>query len=112
MNLEKINRVGWIFILCWLLKMKLIWVLYDMSTLIRKLSQWTVTKTCALFLRVNAEVKHNPTNSVVCRVQGEWNGVLEFTYTSGDTRVVDVTKLPVTRKRVRPNELQGPYESR
>uniref|UniRef100_A0A8C1RHC0 Oxysterol-binding protein n=1 Tax=Cyprinus carpio TaxID=7962 RepID=A0A8C1RHC0_CYPCA len=62
--------------------------------------------------RVNAEVKHNPTNSVVCRVQGEWNGVLEFTYTSGETRVVDVTKLPVTRKRVRPNELQGPYESR
>uniref|UniRef100_A0A671KPL5 Oxysterol-binding protein n=1 Tax=Sinocyclocheilus anshuiensis TaxID=1608454 RepID=A0A671KPL5_9TELE len=62
--------------------------------------------------RVNAEVKHNPTNSVVCRVQGEWNGVLEFTYTSGETRVLDVTKLPVTRKRVRPNELQGPYESR
>ncbi|KAG1937668.1 oxysterol-binding protein-related protein 11 [Pimephales promelas] len=62
--------------------------------------------------RVNAEVKHNPTNSVVCRVQGEWNGVLEFSYTSGETRVVDVTNLPVTRKRVRPNELQGPYESR
>uniref|UniRef100_A0A673HNJ1 Oxysterol-binding protein n=1 Tax=Sinocyclocheilus rhinocerous TaxID=307959 RepID=A0A673HNJ1_9TELE len=62
--------------------------------------------------RVNAEVKHNPTNSVVCRVQGEWNGVLEFTYTSGETRVVDITKLPVTTKRVRPNELQGPYESR
>lgn len=62
--------------------------------------------------RVNAEVKHNPTNAVVCRVQGEWNGVLEFAYTSGETRFVDVTKLPVTRKRVRPNELQGPYESR
>uniref|UniRef100_A0A672ML39 Oxysterol-binding protein n=1 Tax=Sinocyclocheilus grahami TaxID=75366 RepID=A0A672ML39_SINGR len=62
--------------------------------------------------RVNAEVKHNPTNSVVCRVQGEWNSVLEFTYTSGETRVVDITKLPVTTKRVRPNELQGPYESR
>uniref|UniRef100_A0A673HBV2 Oxysterol-binding protein n=1 Tax=Sinocyclocheilus rhinocerous TaxID=307959 RepID=A0A673HBV2_9TELE len=62
--------------------------------------------------RVNAEVKHNPTNSVVCRVQGEWNGVLEFTYTSGETRVLDVNKLPVTSKRVRPNELQGPYESR
>ncbi|XP_055071348.2 oxysterol-binding protein-related protein 11 isoform X1 [Misgurnus anguillicaudatus] len=62
--------------------------------------------------RVNAEVKHNPTNSVVCRVQGEWNGTLEFAYTSGETRVTDVTNLPVTRKRVRPNELQGPYESR
>ncbi|KAI7808384.1 oxysterol-binding protein-related protein 11 [Triplophysa rosa] len=62
--------------------------------------------------RVNAEVKHNPTNTVVCRVQGEWNGPLEFAYTNGETRVIDVTKLPVTRKRVRPNELQGPYESR
>ncbi|KAA0715558.1 Oxysterol-binding protein-related protein 11 [Triplophysa tibetana] len=62
--------------------------------------------------RVNAEVKHNPTNTVVCRVQGEWNGTLEFAYTNGETRVIDVTKLPVTRKRVRPNELQGPYESR
>uniref|UniRef100_A0AAR2M647 Oxysterol-binding protein n=1 Tax=Pygocentrus nattereri TaxID=42514 RepID=A0AAR2M647_PYGNA len=62
--------------------------------------------------RVNAEVKHNPTNSVVCRVQGEWNGVLEFSYCNGDTRVIDVTKLPVTRKRVRPSDRQGPYESR
>lgn len=62
--------------------------------------------------RVTAEVKHNPTNAVVCRVQGEWNGVLEFSYTSGETRVVDVTKLPVTRKNVRPIEKQGPTESR
>uniref|UniRef100_A0A8B9LWB2 Oxysterol-binding protein n=1 Tax=Astyanax mexicanus TaxID=7994 RepID=A0A8B9LWB2_ASTMX len=62
--------------------------------------------------KVNAEVKHNPTNSVVCRVQGEWNGVLEFSYSNGETRVIDVTKLPVTRKRVRPNDQQGPYESR
>ncbi|XP_051564843.1 oxysterol-binding protein-related protein 11-like isoform X2 [Myxocyprinus asiaticus] len=62
--------------------------------------------------RVIAEVKHNPTNTVVCRVQGEWNGTLEFIYTSGETRVIDVTTLPVTRKRVRPNELQGAYESR
>ncbi|XP_066543480.1 oxysterol-binding protein-related protein 11 [Amia ocellicauda] len=62
--------------------------------------------------KVTAEVKHNPTNAVVCRVQGEWNGVLEFTYHNGETRVVDVTQLPVTKKRVRPNEMQGPYESR
>lgn len=62
--------------------------------------------------RVTAEVKHNPTNAVVCRVQGEWNGALEFSYTSGETRVVDVTKLPVTRKNVRPIEKQGPTESR
>ncbi|KAM3857214.1 oxysterol-binding protein-related protein 11-like [Diretmus argenteus] len=62
--------------------------------------------------KVTAEVKHNPTNAVVCRVQGEWNGTLEFAYTSGETRVVDVTKLPVTRKRVRPTDKQGPTESR
>lgn len=62
--------------------------------------------------RVTAEVKHNPTNAVVCRVQGEWNGALEFSYSSGETRVIDVTKLPVTRKRVRPVDRQGPYESR
>ncbi|XP_008287813.1 oxysterol-binding protein-related protein 11 isoform X2 [Stegastes partitus] len=62
--------------------------------------------------KVTAEVKHNTTNAVVCRVQGEWNGVLEFSYTNGETRVVDVTKLPVTRKRVRPVEKQGPTESR
>ncbi|XP_042372211.1 oxysterol-binding protein-related protein 11-like, partial [Plectropomus leopardus] len=61
--------------------------------------------------KVTAEVKHNTTNAVVCRVQGEWNGVLEFSYTSGETRVVDVTKLPVTRKCVRPVEKQGPTES-
>lgn len=61
---------------------------------------------------MSAEVKHNPTNAVVCRVQGEWNGALEFTYSSGETRVIDVTKLPVTRKRVRPIQRQGPYESR
>ncbi|XP_056157176.1 oxysterol-binding protein-related protein 11-like isoform X2 [Lampris incognitus] len=62
--------------------------------------------------KVTAEVRHNPTNAVVCRVQGEWNGTLEFAYTSGETRVVDVTKLPVTKKHVRPNEKQGPTESR
>ena len=57
-------------------------------------------------------MKHNTTNAVVCRVQGEWNGLLEFSYTSGETRVVDITKLPVTRKLVRPVEKQGPTESR
>ncbi|KAM5292145.1 oxysterol-binding protein-related protein 11 [Ctenodactylus gundi] len=62
--------------------------------------------------RVTAEVKHNVTNTVVCRVQGEWNSVLEFTYSNGETKFVDLTKLAVTRKRVRPLEKQGPLESR
>uniref|UniRef100_A0A3Q3EQ53 Oxysterol-binding protein n=1 Tax=Labrus bergylta TaxID=56723 RepID=A0A3Q3EQ53_9LABR len=62
--------------------------------------------------KVTAEVKHNTTNAVVCRVQGEWNGVLEFSYTNGEMKMVDVTKLPVTKKSVRPVEKQGPTESR
>ncbi|NWW87371.1 OSB11 protein, partial [Rhynochetos jubatus] len=62
--------------------------------------------------RVTGEVKQNLTNTVVCRVQGEWNSVLEFTYSNGETKYVDLTKLTVTRKRVRPLEKQGPFESR
>lgn len=65
-----------------------------------------------LFFRVTGEVKHNPTNTVTCKIQGEWNSVLEFTSSSGDTRCVDLTTLPVTRKRVRPLEKQGLFESR
>ncbi|XP_008934399.1 PREDICTED: oxysterol-binding protein-related protein 11 [Merops nubicus] len=62
--------------------------------------------------RVTGEVKQNTTNMVVCRVQGEWNSLLEFTYSNGETKCVDLTKLSVTRKRVRPLEKQGPFESR
>ncbi|XP_024433852.2 oxysterol-binding protein-related protein 11 [Desmodus rotundus] len=62
--------------------------------------------------RVTGEVKHNITNTVVCRVQGEWNSVLEFTYSNGETKNVDLTKLAVTKKRVRPLEKQDLFESR
>ncbi|XP_057196276.1 oxysterol-binding protein-related protein 10 isoform X2 [Triplophysa rosa] len=62
--------------------------------------------------RVTAEVKHNPTGTIVCKAQGEWNGTLEFTYNSGETKVIDTSKLPVIRKKIRPLERQGPYESR
>ncbi|XP_033980108.1 oxysterol-binding protein-related protein 10 isoform X2 [Trematomus bernacchii] len=62
--------------------------------------------------RVTAEVKHNPTNTIVCKAQGEWNGTLEFTYSSGETKVIDTTKLPVTRKKLRPAEKQSRTESR
>ncbi|XP_044028417.1 oxysterol-binding protein-related protein 10 isoform X3 [Siniperca chuatsi] len=62
--------------------------------------------------RVMAEVKHNPTNTIVCKAQGEWNGTLEFTYSSGETKVIDTAKLPVTRKKLRPVERQGRTESR
>lgn len=62
--------------------------------------------------RVTAEVKHNPTNTIVCKAQGEWNGTLEFTYSNGETKVIDTTKLPVIRKRIRPIKKQGLLESR
>lgn len=68
----------------------------------------TVLSCC----RVTAEVKHNSTNTIVCKAQGEWNGTLEFTYSSGETKVIDTDKLPVTKKKLRPVERQGRTESR
>ncbi|XP_077125080.1 oxysterol-binding protein-related protein 10 isoform X1 [Ranitomeya variabilis] len=62
--------------------------------------------------RITAEVKHNPTSVIVCKAQGEWNGALEFTYNSGETKVIDTTKLSVIRKKIRPLAKQGPTESR
>ncbi|XP_038652837.1 oxysterol-binding protein-related protein 10-like [Scyliorhinus canicula] len=62
--------------------------------------------------RVTAEVKYNPTNTIVCKAQGEWNGTLEFTYSNGETKVIDTTKLPVIRKKIRPIKKQGLFESR
>ncbi|XP_044534811.1 oxysterol-binding protein-related protein 10 [Gracilinanus agilis] len=62
--------------------------------------------------RVTAEVKHDPTNTIVCKAQGEWNGILEFTYSSGQTKVVNTATLPVYPKKIRPIDKQGPMESR
>ncbi|XP_070768769.1 oxysterol-binding protein-related protein 10-like [Enoplosus armatus] len=62
--------------------------------------------------RVTAEVKHNQTGNIVCKAQGEWNGMLEFTYSSGENKVIDTSKLPVTKKKIQPLEKQGQYESR
>ncbi|XP_038052986.1 oxysterol-binding protein-related protein 11-like isoform X2 [Patiria miniata] len=61
--------------------------------------------------RLNAEVK-NPANTVICRVQGEWNGQLEFSYAGGEKKVVDLTKLSSIPKKVRPMDMQGAFESR
>lgn len=61
--------------------------------------------------KVTAEVK-NPTGSIICRVQGEWNGVLEFIYADGEVKVIDTSQLPVLEKRVRPLEKQNDFESR
>ncbi|KAM7420093.1 hypothetical protein PAMA_014683 [Pampus argenteus] len=62
--------------------------------------------------RVTAEVKHNQTGNIVCKAQGEWNGVLEFTYSNGETKVIDTSKLPIIKKKIRRLEKQGQYESR
>nr|XP_061789683.1 oxysterol-binding protein-related protein 11 [Nerophis lumbriciformis] len=62
--------------------------------------------------RVTAEVKHNQTGNIVCKVQGEWNGVLEFTYSNGESKVIDTSKLPVFKKKIRPIEKQEQNESR
>ncbi|KAF6735337.1 Oxysterol-binding protein-related protein 10 [Oryzias melastigma] len=62
--------------------------------------------------RVTAEVKHNPTSTIICKAQGEWNGTLEFTYSSGETKIIDTAKLLVTKKKLRPLEQQGRTESR
>lgn len=48
----------------------------------------------------------------MCKAQGEWNGTLEFTYSNGETKVIDTNKLPVIRKKIRPIAQQGPLESR
>ncbi|CAL8247879.1 unnamed protein product [Lota lota] len=62
--------------------------------------------------RVTAEVKNNHTGAVVCKAQGEWNGTLEFTYSSGETKVIDTSKLPIIKKKIRPLEKQSQHESR
>ncbi|KAM6936663.1 oxysterol-binding protein-related protein 10-like [Lycodopsis pacificus] len=62
--------------------------------------------------RVTAEVKHNQTGNIVCKAQGEWNGMLEFTYSNGESKVIDTSKQPIIKKKVQPPGKQGPYESR
>ncbi|XP_070564872.1 oxysterol-binding protein-related protein 11-like isoform X2 [Ptychodera flava] len=62
--------------------------------------------------RISGEMKHTPTNQVICKFNGEWNKTIEFSYTSGERKVIDVTSLPIIKKRVRPLSKQGLYESR
>ncbi|KAM8826862.1 oxysterol-binding protein-related protein 10-like isoform 2-T2 [Synchiropus picturatus] len=62
--------------------------------------------------RVTAEVRNNTTGNVVCKAQGEWNKTLEFTSSSGESKVVDTSKLPVYKKKIRPLQKQNENESR
>ncbi|CAG2205288.1 ORP9_10_11 [Mytilus edulis] len=62
--------------------------------------------------RVSAEVKNNSTGNVFCKVQGEWNNVIEFSYSDGRSKTIDVTSLETCKKKVRPIDKQGDFESR
>lgn len=102
-----VNR-GLIWLRCWQVESCSVqW--FSRCVLALPQSKKPLLPTCS---RVTAEVKYNLTNTVVCRVQGEWNSVLEFTYSNGETKYVDLAKLAVTKKRVRPLEKQDPFESR
>lgn len=83
-----------------------------LRTLIINGTSYSCGLCCPSWIRVTAEVKHNPTNTIVCKAQGEWNGSLEFTYSSGETKVIDTHRLPVIRKKIRPIAKQGLLESR
>ncbi|KAG0728720.1 Oxysterol-binding protein-related protein 10 [Chionoecetes opilio] len=62
--------------------------------------------------RVTAEVKDSDTATLM-RVQGEWDGLMEFSYANGSQEVLDVNDIPmVCAKRVRPLSQQSPNESR
>nr|XP_054757602.1 oxysterol-binding protein-related protein 11-like isoform X1 [Lytechinus pictus] len=61
--------------------------------------------------RLTAEVK-NPASQTICKVNGEWNGTLEFNYSSGEHKIIDTSKQSGCPKSVRPISMQGEYESR
>ncbi|RUS77935.1 hypothetical protein EGW08_014309 [Elysia chlorotica] len=63
---------------------------------------------------ISAEAKNVKTGDVICKVQGEWNGTMEFTYPKNPSanKTVDVTKLTIHKKHVRPIEKQRDHESR
>ncbi|KAI0208398.1 Oxysterol-binding protein-related protein 11 [Lamellibrachia satsuma] len=61
--------------------------------------------------KITSEVR-NPGGEIVCKVIGEWNGTLEFTYANGETKVVDTETLKTVRKCVRPISAQSNFESR
>ncbi|XP_055342581.1 oxysterol-binding protein-related protein 10-like [Paramacrobiotus metropolitanus] len=66
--------------------------------------------------RVTADVV-NPQGKVACKVSGEWNGSFEFAMTNESqnksaSKTIDISSLPVIRKRCRPMDKQDPFESR
>ncbi|KAJ7381190.1 hypothetical protein OS493_004790 [Desmophyllum pertusum] len=66
--------------------------------------------TCAK----TGEVKNTSTGRVICKVNGEWNGKIELSFTSHqeEPKILDTQILPVCRKRVCPHSSQDEFESR
>ncbi|XP_061413606.1 oxysterol-binding protein-related protein 11-like isoform X2 [Lethenteron reissneri] len=62
--------------------------------------------------RVTGEVRHVEKGAVLARAQGEWNGLLEFTATSGETVIMDTTTMLIIPKHVQPIERQELMHSR
>ncbi|KAM7449977.1 hypothetical protein ABFA07_002344 [Porites harrisoni] len=64
--------------------------------------------------RVTGEVKNTSTGRVICKVNGEWNGKIEISFTSHqeEPKIIDTRELPVFRKRVCPESTQDECESR
>lgn len=61
--------------------------------------------------RVTAEVKTS-SGDILCKVNGEWNGCLEFALNDGTASTVDTTNLVKTKKRVQKFENQSTLDSR
>ncbi|KAK3778498.1 hypothetical protein RRG08_024906, partial [Elysia crispata] len=63
---------------------------------------------------ISAEAKNTKLGEIIFKAQGEWNGTMEFTYPKNPSanKTVDVTKLHVHKKYVRPIEKQKDHESR
>ncbi|XP_015766311.1 PREDICTED: oxysterol-binding protein-related protein 11-like [Acropora digitifera] len=64
--------------------------------------------------RVTGEVKNISTGRVICKINGEWNSTMEFSFTSNqeEPKILDTRKLPVFCKRVCPQSQQEECESR
>lgn len=64
--------------------------------------------------RVTGEVKNTSSGKVICKVNGEWNGQIEMTFTSHqeEPKIIDTEALQVYRKRICPQSKQEEFESR
>ncbi|XP_078526855.1 oxysterol-binding protein-related protein 9 isoform X2 [Lissotriton helveticus] len=63
--------------------------------------------------RVTAEIFSPNDKKAFCSVEGEWNGVMDLKYATGESAVfIDTKKMPMVKKKVRKLEDQEEYESR